>query len=256
MRTNDLVGRHRTHGALAVASRVRLLDALRASGRPLDARELAAVCGLHVSTVRFHLDVLSEAGLVWSHSEPPRTRGRPRLLYAPASVGDTGVPKQSGYQSLAMILAAHWAETPEERAQRAERAGWAVGREQGFTPRVSPSLTPRVSPSLTAEESVAQVSGLFAELGFEPELTREGQDLQIRLHACPFRAVAQEHPEVVCSMHLGLLRGALAELGAPATTSSLRPFVEPHLCVAHITPAMGSTADVENPQTPNPANQP
>jgi predicted ArsR family transcriptional regulator len=195
-----LVGRHRTHGALAVASRVRLLDALRSSERPLDARELAAVCGLHVSTVRFHLEILSEAGLVRSHSESPRTRGRPRLLYVPASVGDTGAAKQTGYQMLATVLAANWAETPAERAQRAERAGWTVAREQGFTPRSSPGLT--------AEESVAQVSGLFAELGFEPELAREGQDLQIRLHACPFRAVAQEHPEVVCSMHLGLLGGA------------------------------------------------
>lgn len=248
MGTNQLAGRHRTYGALAVASRVRLLDALRASERPLDARELAAECGLHVSTVRFHLDVLSEAGLVRSHSEsPPRTRGRPRLLYGPASVGDTGTPKQTGYQVLATILATYWAETPAERAQRAERAGWAVAREQGFTPRPSPSLT--------AEESVAQVSGLFAELGFEPELAREGQDLQIRLHACPFRAVAQQRPEVVCSMHLGLLRGALAELGAPATTSSLRPFVEPHLCVAHITPAIESASDAQSPQTPSAANQ-
>ncbi|MGH3512579.1 MAG: helix-turn-helix transcriptional regulator [Pseudonocardiaceae bacterium] len=248
MRTNELVGRHRTHGALAVASRVRMLDALRASERPLDARELAAVCGLHVSTVRFHLDVLSEAGLVRSHSEPPRTRGRPRLLYAPACVGDTGGSKPTGYQSLAMILAAHWAEAPAERARRAERAGWAVAREQGFTPRLSPSLA--------AEESVAQVSGLFAELGFEPEIAREGPDLQIRLRACPFRAVAQKHPEVVCSMHLGLLRGALAEVGAPAMTSSLRPFVEPHLCVAHISPAIESAPDTQSPQTPNAANQP
>lgn len=248
MKANELVGRHRTYGALAVASRVRLLDALRASERPLDARELAAACGLHVSTVRFHLEVLSKAGLVCSHSESPGTRGRPRLLYGPASVGDTGGPKQTGYQVLATVLAAHWAKTPAQRAQRAERAGWAMAREQG--------LRPRSSPKLTAEESVAQISALFAELGFEPELAREGQDLQIRLHACPFRAVAQEHPEVVCSMHLGLLRGALAELGAPATARSLRPFVEPHLCVAHITPVIESAPDADSPQSPNAANSP
>lgn len=245
---NEVVGRHKTHGALAVASRVQLLDALRASERPLDARELATACGLHVSTVRFHLHVLNEAGLVRSHSESPRTRGRPRLLYGPVSAGDIGAPRQTGYQVLATVLAAHWAETAAERAQRAERAGWAVARERSFTPRSSLSLT--------VEESVAQVSGLFAELGFEPQLTREGQTLQIRLHACPFRAVASKHPEVVCSMHLGLLRGALAELGAPATTSSLRPFVEPHLCVAHITPAIESAPDTDSPQTSSAANQP
>jgi hypothetical protein len=39
-------------------------------------------------------------------------------------------------------------------------------------------------------------------------------------------------------MHLGLLRGALDEMGAPAPTS-LTPFVQPHLCVARITPAAG-----------------
>jgi predicted ArsR family transcriptional regulator len=247
VRTNQPVGRHRTHGALAVASRIRLLDALRASECPLDVRELAAVCGLHVSTVRFHLEILSEAGLVRSHSESPRTRGRPRLLYAAASVGDPGAAKQTGYQMLATVLAANWAETPAERARRAERAGWTVAKEQGLRPRPSPGLTP--------EESVAEVSGLFAELGFEPELAREGRDLQIRLHACPFRAVAQEHPEVVCSMHLGLLRGALAELAAPATVSSLRPFVEPHLCVAHISPAIESAPDADSPLTPNAVKQ-
>lgn len=52
------------------------------------------------------------------------------------------------------------------------------------------------------------MTGLFAEPGFEPELARKGEQLQIRLHACPFRVVAAEHSEVVCSLHLGLLRGA------------------------------------------------
>src|SRR6478672_6643292 len=42
----------------------------------------------------------------------------------------------------------------------------------------------------------------ITELGFEPELTREGQDLPIRLHACPFRAVAAEYPEVLFLMDM------------------------------------------------------
>ncbi len=59
---------------------------------------------------------------------------------------------------------------------------------------------------------------------------------QISLHACPFRAVAREHPDVVCAIHLGLLRGSLERLGA-RVSSRLRPFVEPDLCVAEITTA-------------------
>lgn len=249
---NDVGGRRRTHEALSVAARVRLLDVLRASDRPLDARELARECGLHVSTVRFHLKVLSEAALVWSQSEIPRTRGRPRLLYAPASVGgaagDTGAPAPTGYQMLATVLAQHWAETPAERTQRAERAGWAVAKEQGFTPQPSSIKTVR--------ESVAPVSGLFAELGFEPELVQDGAGLQIRLHACPFRSVAQRHPEVVCSMHLGLLRGALAGLGASVSATHLRPFVEPSLCVAHLSPINGPAPDARSAPTSSADSQP
>ncbi len=237
MSTNDPAGRHRAHEALAVPSRVRLLDVLRAGGRPMDVRELAAACDLHVSTVRFHLDVLTRAGLVRSHPAPPAGRGRPPLRYSPASHGShpggtrTSAPDGSehgGYEMLAAVLAGHLADTPAERTRLAERAGREMAREQGFSAL-------RV-PDPTAEESVAQVSGLFTELGFEPEVTADGGGLQIRLHACPFRSVAAEHPEVVCALHLGLLRGALADLGAPVTATALRPFVEPHLCVAEIGP--------------------
>jgi hypothetical protein len=42
---------------------------------------------------------------------------------------------------------------------------------------------------------------------------------------------------VVCTVHLGLLRGALRRFGVPprqARLAGLRPFVEPELCVADI----------------------
>ncbi|WP_161631728.1 helix-turn-helix transcriptional regulator [Pseudonocardia asaccharolytica] len=226
MGTNAVADRHRTHGALAGISRVRLLEALRAGDRPLDARELAAVSGLHISTVRFHLEILSDAGLVKRHRERTRRRGRPRLLYVPASAGgETGSPPR-GYEFLAAVLARYWGGSAEERARRAEQAGRAVAREQGLAP--PPSGHPTVA------ESAATVSGLFAELGFDPEPAAAEGEWQIRLHACPFRAVAVEHPEVACSLHLGLLQGALAELGTPAAASSLAPFVEPQVCVARI----------------------
>ena len=66
------------HEALAVASRVQLLDVLRTSGRALDVGELARFCGLHISTVRFHLRILNEAGLVHRGPEPARAPARSR----------------------------------------------------------------------------------------------------------------------------------------------------------------------------------
>lgn len=104
---NDSAARHTAHEALAVISRVRLLDALRASKRALDARELAEACGLHVSTVRFHLEILAAAGLVRSQSEPAHRRGRPRLLYTPASAGAPSAPEPAARHRSRRALGGH-----------------------------------------------------------------------------------------------------------------------------------------------------
>ncbi|MFC4947345.1 helix-turn-helix transcriptional regulator [Pseudonocardia sp. GCM10023141] len=226
---SEATRRRRTHEALAVASRVRLVDALRAADGPRSAHELAAECGLHVTTVRFHLEILGSAGLVRSRPEATGGRGRPRLVYSPAAAADPG----TGYELLAMMLAQSWGDTASERAERAERAGRAAATTQPLAPLV-PHAAPAPAPVLSMEAAVAEVADTFAELGFEPEVAPVEAGLQIRLHACPFRAVATAHPEVVCSLHLGLIRGALEELGGSATAAGLEPFVEPDLCVAHI----------------------
>ena len=210
--------------AFASPQRRRLLELLRASGSPRDAPELAAETGLHVTTVRFHLDVLRRAGLVDSRSQPRATRGRPRTVYTAVSHGEP-----SGYPALTRLLAAHLADTPEARAARAEQAGLAWAEE--LTAEADRPL------QVDAQEAARTVTSMFAELGFDPELAGDETDRQIRLRGCPFRDAARANPEVVCSVHLGLLRGTLTRLGAPPTTTRLLPFVEPELCLAQLTPA-------------------
>ena len=71
----------RRHRALSDPSRARILAELADRG-PLDAREVAERVGLHVNTVRVHLNGLVEAGLVSSETLPPQGRGRPRVAYS------------------------------------------------------------------------------------------------------------------------------------------------------------------------------
>ncbi len=236
--------RTQTHGALAVASRLRLLDALRTNDRPMDVRELAAACGLHVTTTRFHLDVLTDAGLVTSRAGQSGTRGRPRRLYTPASRA-VAAGGHTGYELLSGILAAHWAGNRDERAQRAEQAGWAWAGQR----KPGPTASETTVAETTVAEAAVHVNAVFAEFGFDPELVHDGETQQIRLHACPFRAVAATYPEVVCSIHLGLLRRTLADVDAPPTSVSLQPFVESHLCLAQIAPA---TQPLNGRQSPSP----
>ncbi|WP_214405248.1 helix-turn-helix transcriptional regulator [Pseudonocardia lacus] len=219
------------HAALAAPARRALLRALRDSDRPLDLRELAAATGAHPNTVRFHLAALTEAGLVEGRSEASGARGRPRMRYrpatAPAALG-------TGYELLAAALAAGWDRADPDPVAAAERAGRATAARL---------VRPR-EPDADAA-GLAPLVGLFAELGFDPDAPRgpDAGPTEIRLHACPFHAVAAAHPEVVCTLHLGLLRGALDRLGIAATAPELRPFVEPGVCVARIVPIPDQAGD-------------
>jgi predicted ArsR family transcriptional regulator len=209
--------RARTHGALAAPARVAVLDHLRACPQPLDAHAVATATGQHVTTVRFHLDVLIEAGLVTASRQQPRGRGRPRTLYAP-SFQDGGAPG-GAYRELAGVLAANFDTTPARRRRRAERAGadWAAQR-----------LGPEPEPTPSSAEARRRVTGMFAEMGFDPEPAPGGRVL---LHDCPFRDTARAHPEVVCAAHQGLLTELLARLDPTRTVPILEPFAQPGVCV-------------------------
>lgn len=209
------------HAALASPTRRQLLELLRAADGARDVHDLGQAVGLHPSTVRFHLETLRHAGLVTRQGHPHSGMGRPRTAYAAAA----GAPAGGGYEGLARLLAANLSETSKDRATHAESIGgqWA---EQ--------LIPTRAGAGATMDEAAKQVSGLLGQLGFEPEMRTVGQIRRIALHACPFRAVAREHPEVVCAVHLGLLRGSLERLGASATTRLL-PFVEPELCMVEVT---------------------
>ena len=64
--------------------RRRLLKLLRRSDTPLDVYQLADTTGLHITTVRFHLDVLARAGQVTVQKTPRTTPGDPAPSTPPA----------------------------------------------------------------------------------------------------------------------------------------------------------------------------
>lgn len=212
----------RTHKALADESRVRILSLLRQSG-PLDVRALAQATGLHPSTVRGHLELLVEAGFASAAPEQRRTRGRPRTLYR--ATQDAPLTEEAdGYRLLAGILASHLAGTSPDPSAAAVTAGEAWGRYLA-EPAAPFARTP-------AAQACEQLLALLERLGFRPEADDGGD--AIRLRHCPFLAVARAYPQVVCGIHLGLMRGALAAWGAPVTTGDLEPFAEPAACLAHL----------------------
>lgn len=214
----------RRHRALADPSRARILAEL-ADGGQLDARELAGRVGLHVNTVRVHVNALAEAGLVESETLPPRGRGRPRVAYrTTAAAGDTGGRR---YRLLAEILTGLVARFGPEAAEQLEEIGedWGHYLVDGPPP----------SAQLSDDEAVERLVALLAELGFQPEFMQDARGRRrIEMRPCPFLELARAHQDVICPIHLGLLRGALAELDASTRATKLEAFVEPDLCVARL----------------------
>lgn len=205
-------------------SRADVLDVLRAEDGPLGVREVSQRTGLHPSTARFHLEALVEAGLAVRETEDRETPGRPRIGYRAATDGPAG---RRRYRLLAEMLASLIAGTMPEPSKAAEEAG----REWGAYLTKQPPPYQR----LTAQEAVAALTEIIEELGFAPQ-AEAGDDGNYRLdlRQCPFREVARHHQDVICSLHLGLMRGALSRMRAPVTAERLEPFVEPSLCVARL----------------------
>ncbi|HMH39019.1 MAG TPA: helix-turn-helix domain-containing protein [Streptosporangiaceae bacterium] len=184
-------------GAPLGQSRAHVLDLLRAAGSPAGVRDIAGQAGLHPNTARFHLDALVDAGLAARAPKERTTPGRPSMAYRAVAGGETMGRRR--YRLLAEMLTSLIA---------------------GMLPKPG--------------EAVERLTATLAEIGFAPEAVTDGTQYQLRLRQCPFREVAENHQDVVCQLHLGLMQGALAQMRAPVTADRLQPFAEPSLCIAYL----------------------
>ena len=208
-----------------------MLDLLRRSGEELDAAQVAARVGRHVTTTRQHLDVLVQGGVVSRHVERRTVRGRPRVLYAATSRREP----DDGDGLMAMVLATHLSQG-DDPAGQAEEAGRAWGRALTARDDAGAAGSPTSERTGAADVAAAteRIVAMFDEIGFEPQARATSTGTVIDLNRCPFEHLAQAHPEIACSVHLGLMRGALESLGAPVRAHRLEPFVTPTLCRAHL----------------------
>ena len=177
-------------------------DHVAAQGRPVGRDEVATALGIGRTLAAYHLDRLADEGLltVAYARRSGRTgpgAGRPAKLYerSDREVAVSVPPRDYG---LAARLLAHAAAHDEDGATRRALRGAAeaLGREIAATAPAPPD-----------------VGRLLRERGYEPYEDYAGV---MRLRNCPFHAVAQSRPEVVCDMNLALLGGLVAGLDGKA----------------------------------------
>jgi predicted ArsR family transcriptional regulator len=199
-------------------SRAAVLDAVQASQTPLTLADLTSATELHANTLREHLEALISRGLVRRVRSAPSGRGRPAWLYEATTpaVDRAG----SEYAGLAATLAAHLHRTSADPRADAVAAGRSWGHE----------LARKAGPPEGTGDAAARrkLVALLDDVGFCPEADERATT--VRLTRCPLLETAKEYPDVVCGVHLGIVRGALEEYGADDSRTDLEPFSEPGAC--------------------------
>lgn len=199
-----------------------VLAALRDATDAMSIANLAEQLEVHPNTVRFHLDALVADGRA-ERVEPGRKgQGRPPQLYRAVAGMDPGGTRR--YRMLAEILTSALAGDPNASAKALE-AGRAWAGRLSHPPRTK----------LGVRASVNRLVGLLDDLGFAPQRRESDGEVQVGLRHCPFLELADEARGVICPIHLGLMQGAMATWRAPVAVDRLEPFVEPGLCLAHLT---------------------
>lgn len=215
-------------------SRAQVLELLRGADEPVSVADIAAATGLHQNTARFHLDGLVESGLARRESAGRGRPGRPRTVYLPAPTEQQRDTRS--WRLLAEMLTSLVTEAMPAPVEKATQAGAAWGRY----------LVERPAPSdrVDSADALRRLHTVLADAGFAPETEPEtdpGKPV-VSLRHCPFREIAEQHSDVVCALHLGLMQGALAETRAPLTTEKLEPFAEPSRCLAYLTTTLTTTS--------------
>jgi predicted ArsR family transcriptional regulator len=201
-----------------------LLEWLQRHGSPVTVAELAAELGMHGNTIRDHLDALVKRGLATRERAAVSGRGRPAWRYAAADDHAEPDPRVRDYAGLSSALAAHIARTSDDPNADALAAGIEWGRTL--------ALAAPGPPATSAAEARRRVVGILAELGFDP--AADPRATTVALRRCPLLDTARRYPEIVCSVHLGIVRGALAVLGGEPDRAALLPFAEPEACRLHL----------------------
>ncbi|MEV6205873.1 helix-turn-helix domain-containing protein [Kitasatospora sp. NPDC051914] len=209
--------------------RRRLYEYVAAQGREVGRNEAAEAAGVARTLAAHHLDKLAEAGLLETGSRRLTGRsgpgaGRPAKVYTRARAERSVSLPARDYRTAAELL-----------AEAAEQAGLDAGLCAAARRR-GEALRGSAAPCGSLDEAME----MLAARGYEPCLEgaecdrgaegAEGVEVAagatapvVRMRNCPFHAVAERFPPLVCGMNLALLEGLLGAGGPVRARMDARP---------------------------------
>lgn len=185
--------------ALGDNTRYAIYLELARSPHPLATAEVAETLELHPNTVRPHLERMRDVGLLDVTIDAQGAVGRPQHRYSLAADAPALGFEPPAFPALATMLLrlATSAGLPAADAIDA-------GREHGAAAAARPGRVGTCEAALMAE---------LRALGFDPESVTDEGGTTIAFTRCPFRELAEANPELVCSLHRGLVEGFVEARG-------------------------------------------
>jgi len=216
---------------LAEPTRRGVFDAVRRAGHPVTRDDVATLTAINRRLAAFHLDRLSEVGLlIVDYARPTERRGgpgagRPAKRYRAADINlDLNLPPRQ-YEFATRLLVRAITDAPTDAITGSMATAYREGKRIGELRR-HPGRR-------SAKRDRADILAVLDDLGYEPLTTPDGA---LRLRNCPFRSAADIAPDLVCRMNCELVGGVLEGLGHPRNTAQLRP-APPDCCVSVTLPA-------------------
>ncbi len=207
--------------SLAEPTRRALYLYVQAQESPVGREEAAAAVGVPRHTAKFHLDRLAGDGLLQVEFARRAGRcgpgaGRPAKLYRPAARELTITVPERRYDLAGQLMAHAISHTRSHRMPATEALDEAA-RDHGRT------LANRALTTAGESPSHARLLHAVRQVLDEQGYNTSGDPAGLTLTNCPFRALAAEHTDTICTMNLAIMKGLLDRLSQLRLAPALHP---------------------------------
>lgn len=179
--------------ALGDPTRHRIFEYLLKSTEPVSVSELTEFTRLNHTGIRQHLEILRRSGLIDELREPPKGRGRPRVLYVASAEARRGPTK--AYERLSLLLL---------EALTTHNSPRSIGKKEGV--RLATELAPKYS------DPVRIIHEAMIGWEFSATVVNNRDFAAIVLNRCPLESAVNLADKTVCGLHIGIIEGILSEL--------------------------------------------
>ena len=179
--------------------------------REVTVQEIADNFNIHPNVARLHLSKLEDVNMLSSETKKTGKGGRPSRLYR---LSEDVIQLHFPFRDY-MLLSKVAIETMMSLGEEGRKALFLTGKRFGAE-LIEQELARQGLPgdALSFDEKLSILKNASSLAGFYPEFEASGDQTKIyfQIFNCPFKEVALEHTEAVCSMHHEFLKGMFGTL--------------------------------------------